>query len=146
MITSFFTTLFSGIWTTLTLAVIGAAVGVGSLVIGRLITGLEGYAAAAVLGAVVLVGAYGSAAFDGISTRQKEAEISQLKTEKAALERDQAAQVAANAKQDEIVSAQAKQLEADKAQMEKLQALAEKHKGEASACVYPDELREIFRR
>lgn len=146
MIAAFFGTLLAGIKTTMVLAVIGAAVGVGSLLIGRLVSGLQGYGAAAVLGAVVLVGAYGSTAFDSYRVRAKDSEIAQLKIEKAKLERDQAAQVAANAKQDEVVSAQAKQLEDDKAQMEKLEALAAKHKGDSKACVYPDELREIFRR
>ena len=81
-----------------------------------------------------------------------QAEIAQLKFDKAKVEQDLAAQVAANAKQDEIEKAQSAQLEADKAQMDRLSALIAKHArppilghADTSDCIFPDELDEIFR-
>ena len=145
MIAAFFATLLGGIKTTLMLGLIGAAVGVCSMAIGRLIGGLQGYGAAAVLGAVVLVGAYGSAAFDGARARQAEAKIAQLNFEKAKLAQGLAAQVAAASTQDEIQAKQAAQIEDDRAKLAKLGEIIQVHKGDTSKCVYPDELNHIFR-
>jgi predicted lipid-binding transport protein (Tim44 family) len=144
MISAFFATLIGGIKTTLVLAFIGAMVGICALGIGRLISGLTGYIAAAALGALVLVGAYGSTAFDGARARKAEQKIAQLEHEKARLARDLDVQRAASAEQDKIQEAQAAQIEADKAALAKLDEIIKSHGGDTSQCIFPDELDQIF--
>ena len=145
MIASFFGLIFGTIWTTLKLAAVGGVIGAASLAGGRLVGGLQGFIVAAALGAMLVVGVYGSGYLGAASDARNAAEIAQLKIEKAKLQKDFDVQVAANAKQDEITANQAKQLEADKASMDKIQALIKSHEGDASACVFPDELDAIFK-
>ena len=124
---------------------LGVAVVLVSGLVLRFISGVTGWLIACGLGAAIVIGASGSAYFGAAQNAKTQAEIAQLKFDKAKVEQDLAAQVAANAKQDEIEAKQAKQIEADQVSMEKLAALIKSHEGDASACVFPDELNEIFK-
>ena len=81
MIGAFFQHLVDTVWTTLTLAAVGAGVGVGSLVAGRLVGGLQGYLIAAAVGAVLMVGTYGTGYMNS-------RDASRLQAEKAALQHE----------------------------------------------------------
>ena len=85
MIASFFGLLFGTIWTTLKLAAVGGVIGAASLAGGKLVGGLQGFVVAAALGAVLVVGVYGSGYLGAASDARNAALIAQLEAEKASL-------------------------------------------------------------
>lgn len=88
MIANFFASLFGTLATTLMLAGLGATTGVASAIVGRLFRGVYAYGIAAAIGAVLLVGTYGTGWLGAKIDAKAQAEIAQLKAEKDKLAHD----------------------------------------------------------
>jgi hypothetical protein len=137
LITGFFTSLWSTLWTTLSLAAVGAFIGLLAHFGGRLTT----WWVSAIVGAVLVVGAYGSGSISSLVSAQNKAKIEALESANAKLEFElKAAQTIREfeAKQAKDQTARA---EAAEKQLEAINQVIAKH-GEANCPVgaFKDEL------
>ena len=139
MIASFFVTLFGTLATTLMLAALGGATGVASAMVGRLFRGVYAYAIAAAVGAVLLVGTYGTGWLGAKMDAKAQSEIALLKAEKEKLEADLSALQDVRDYEQQQAQHQADQLAQSQALYDKVVAAIDKHKDD-EGCTVDEEI------
>ena len=135
MLTNFFTHLFGTLATTLMLAALGGGTGVASAMVGRLFRGAYAYAIAAAVGAVLLVGTYGTGWLGAKMDAKAQAEIALLKAENEKLAADLSALHDVRDYEQQQAQHQAQQLAQSEALYSKVVASIEKHKDDPGCTV-----------
>lgn len=126
MLTWFFHSLFASIQTTLMLAGVGAVIGLLSFAAGRLVGGLW----SAVIGALLVVGVYGSGYLSAHNDAATAAQIAQLEADKAKLEHDAQALRDVREIEQVLTLEQQKKLEEQEKQMDEIQKVIDAHKAD----------------
>lgn len=139
---SFFINLWSTLWTTLTLAAVGALIGGLAYGAGRFFGVLSGLLISAAVGAVLVVGAYGSGALSQLSSDNAKQQIADLQAQNEKLNHDLAALQEIRDFESKQADEQAKKTEAIEKQYQSVLSLIEQHKDDAS-CISPEELEAI---
>jgi outer membrane murein-binding lipoprotein Lpp len=135
---SIFTTLWSSLWTTIALAGVGAVTGLLAYWAGRLTT----WWIPAIVGAVLVVGAYGSGSMSRLISDNAKAQISQLEAEKAKLQHDYDALAAVHEFEQEQAAEEAEKAKETEKKYQEVLAIIAKHKDDDS-CLSAEELKAI---
>jgi hypothetical protein len=145
MIANFFSTIFSAITTTLILAAVGSVVGIAAALASRFVGGLSSYGIAAGVGAIMLVGTYGTGYLGARGDCKSAMQVAQLQAEKDKLAHDLAALNEVRNYESQQSKHQAEQLaEAQALYLKVVEAIA-KHKDDGSCPIaaFEDELKAI---
>lgn len=143
MLANLFSSLFGTLATTLVLAGLGAATGVASAIVGRMFQGAYAYAIAAGVGAVLLVGTYGTGWLGAKMDAKAQAELALVRAEKEKLQADLSALQDVRDYEQQQAQHQAQQLAESQALYEKVIAAIDKHKDDPGCEVSADIMQAI---
>lgn len=136
-----------GIWAIikalLVFAAVGAAAGFVAAIGSRIIGGATGLLAAALLGALVVIGTNAAGYLEASRNCADKLELARLDAERAALERDLRVERNANEVQNAIIIEQQDTLNKNDIAMDRLDEIIRKHEDDPACVIHPDELEAI---
>lgn len=134
---------FAFLTSVLVLGAVSFVAGLAAGFVARMIGGLSGLGAGAVLCTAIIIGTGAMTDIGGSRDCATRMELQRLETEKRKLQQELDAEKAANTHQDVVIADQQERLEANEKVMDELEKIVDSHAGDSDCAIYADELQII---